>query len=241
MAGWMPRSNPTMPRRNPPCCGGRTRTRPARRASPGSRGGCVSTVTSAPIRGRARLPRPARLVRARPRRLLVGGRRAPGCDLPRAACRDAGPAGDAGHAVVPGLDAQLRRARPHARSRPGGRRRRRRRGRRGRHREGRHARGAARPRRPRPRRTGGGRGRAGRPGRRDGPELGRDAGGLPGHGLAGCGVVVVLAGLRRPCGARPLRPDRADGAGRGRRLPLQRPSGSTCASAWPACRRRCRR
>ena len=52
-------------------------------------------------------------------------------------------------------------------------------------RTGRHPRRAARPGRPRPRRPGGGRGRARRPGRRDGPELRRDAGGLPRHGVAG--------------------------------------------------------
>ena len=83
-------------------------------------------------RRRAGLRRPARLVRPRPRRILVGGRRAPRRDLPRPADRDAGPPRDAGHPVVPGRDAQLRRARPDPRPGPGGRRRRRRRGRRGR-------------------------------------------------------------------------------------------------------------
>ena len=48
----------------------------------------------------------------------------------------------------------------------------------------RHPRRAARPRRPRPGRPGRGRGRRGRPGGRAGPELGRDAGGVPRDGLA---------------------------------------------------------
>ena len=42
---------------------------------------------------------------------------------------------------------------------------------------------------------------------------------LPGHGEPRRGLVVVLAGLRRPRRARPVRPDRADGAARRRRLP----------------------
>ena len=46
---------------------------------------------------------------------------------------------------------------------------------------------------------------------------------LPGHRVDRRGVVELLAGLRRPLGDRPLRPDRAEGAAGGRRLPLQRP------------------
>ena len=46
--------------------------------------------------------------------------------------------------------------------------------------------------------------------------------GVPGHGRARRGLVVVLAGLRRPLGDRPVHPDRADGAVRGRRIHLRR-------------------
>ncbi|NIB31248.1 acetoacetate--CoA ligase family protein [Pseudonocardia sp. MCCB 268] len=45
---------------------------------------------------------------------------------------------------------------------------------------------------------------------------------VPGHVQPGRDLVVVLAGLRRPCGARPVRPDRAHRAGGCRRLLLQR-------------------
>ena len=61
--------------------------------------------------GRAGLRRAARVVGGRPGRVLVGGRRVPGSDLPRPADGDPGLPGDAGRAVVPGRDAQLRRAR----------------------------------------------------------------------------------------------------------------------------------
>ena len=50
----------------------------------------------------------------------------------------------------------------------------------------------------------------------------RDGRGVPRHGRPRRGLVVLLAGLRRALGDRPLRPDRADGAARGRRLPLRR-------------------
>ena len=46
---------------------------------------------------------------------------------------------------------------------------------------------------------------------------------FPRHGLAGRGVVELLARLRRPLGDRPLRADRAEGAAGSRRLPIQRP------------------
>ena len=149
-------------------------------------------------------------------------RRAPRCDLPRPADRDAGPPRDARHRVVPGRDAQLRRARADPRPGPGRRRHRGGRGRGGRDRAGGHPRRAARPRRPGPRGPGRGRRRAGRPGRRAGTQLRRDPRRLPRDGVAGRGVVVVLTGLRAAGGARPLRPDRADRARRRRRLPLQR-------------------
>ena len=81
---------------------------------------------------------------------------------------------------------------------------------------------------------------AARPGgcvRRDAPPAGRAArrpgGRLPAQRARGGrrlprrrvdrrGVVLVRAGLRHPRRPRPVRPDRADGAGRRRRLPLQR-------------------
>ena len=173
-------------------------------------------------RRRPGLRGPARVVGPRPRRLLVRARRAPRCDLPRPADRDAGPPRDARHRVVPGLDAQLRRARADPRAGSGRRRHRCGRGRGGRDRTGGHPRRAARPRRPGPRGPGRGRCRVGRPGRRAGTQLRRDPRRLPRDGVAGCGVVVVLTGLRDAGGARPLRPDRADRARRRRRLPLQR-------------------
>ena len=55
------------------------------------------------------------------------------------------------------------------------------------------------------------------------PEHPRDDRGLPGRvRVDRRDVVVVLAGLRRALGGRPLRPDRAEGAARRRRLPLRR-------------------
>ena len=173
-------------------------------------------------RRRPRLRGPARVVGPRPRRLLVRARRPPRCDLPRPADRDAGPPRDARHRVVPGRDAQLRRARADPRAGPGRRRHRGGRGRGGRGRARGHPRRAARPRRPGPRGPGRGRCRAGRPGRRAGAQLRRDPRRLPRDGLAGRGVVVVLTGLRAAGRARPVRPDRADRARRRRRLPLQR-------------------
>ena len=46
-------------------------------------------------------------------------------------------------------------------------------------------------------------------------------------------LVVLLARLRRPGRARPLRPDRAQGADHGRRLPLHRQAASTCGRSSP--------
>ena len=53
-------------------------------------------------------------------------------------------------------------------------------------------------------------------------------------------LVVVLAGLRRPGRARPLRPDRAEGALRRRRLPLRR-QGAADPDRWRRSPRGCRR
>ena len=61
-----------------------------------------------------------------------------------------------------------------------------------------------------------------RPRRRVHPEHPRDRGGVSRHGRPRRDLVVVLAGLRRALGHRPLRADRAGGAARRRRLPLRR-------------------
>ena len=50
------------------------------------------------------------------------------------------------------------------------------------------------------------------------------------------GVVELLARLRRTLGGRPLRPDRAEGAAGGGRLPLQRHATSTAARWWRGSR-----
>ena len=126
---------------------------------------------------------------------------------------------DAGRRVVPGHDAQLRRApvprqarRPHGdpprlgAARPGvldlGR--------------------AARADGRDPRRARGARRRAGRPRRRLPAERARDARGLPRHRVAGRRVVLGGARVRRAQRLRPVRADRAEGAARHRRLPLRR-------------------
>ena len=62
-----------------------------------------------------------------------------------------------------------------------------------------------------------------RPGRRLPAQLARGADRLPRRGLDRRHLVVVLARLRRPQRRRPLRPGRAQGAARGRRLHLRRP------------------
>ena len=54
-------------------------------------------------------------------------------------------------------------------------------------------------------------------------------------------LVLVLAGLRRAGRARPLRPDRAEGAVRGRRLLLQRQNPSIAWTSCMASSQRCRR
>ena len=82
---------------------------------------------------------------------------------------------------------------------------------------------------------------AGRPGRRAGTQLRRDPRRLPRDGVAGCGVVVVLTGLRRrgPCSTASPRSSR----------PCSSPStatattasGSTCGRPSGPCRRRCPR
>ena len=171
--------------------------------------------------GRAGLRRAARLVGARPRRVLVRRGRAPRRPVPRPALGDAAFAGDAGRRVVPGRDPELRRARAD----PG----------RGRAdddvaaiarledatRAHDHPRRAARPRRPGPRRAGARRGRPGRPGGRARPELLETLVAFLGAARSG------RSGRRArrtsaPRGARSLRPDRAHRARRRRRLPLQR-------------------
>ena len=53
-------------------------------------------------------------------------------------------------------------------------------------------------------------------------------------------LVVVLARLRRLDGRRPLRPDRAQGAARRRRLQLQRRASSTASTSSPSSSARCR-
>ena len=64
--------------------------------------------------------------------------------------------------------------------------------------------------------------RSRRPRRRLHPQHPRGDRGVPGVRVDRRDVVVVLAGLRRALGRRPLRADRAQGADRRRRLPLRR-------------------
>ena len=75
-----------------------------------------------------------------------------------------------------------------------------------------------------PRRAAAARRRPRRPGRRVHAEHPRDARGLPGHREPGRDLGLVRARVRRPQRRRPLRPDRADRAARGRRLRLRRPA-----------------
>ena len=82
--------------------------------------------------------------------------------------------------------------------------------------------GAARADRPHPRRPAGPRRRARRPRRRLPAQRARDDRRVPRDRLAGRRVVVRGARVRRPQRVRPLRPDRAEGAARDRRLPLRR-------------------
>ena len=235
MAGWLTPGRA----RTPPCCGDPTRTRPATRASPVSRAGCASTGTSTSTSWTtpACTPGPSATSTGSGRRspstsvcvfhdrptATLGRREMPGTQwFPGATLNYAE------HALTPGpgredddvaADRGASRTGPSASSptpscatsSP-----------------------APAPGWPRP-------GSARRPGRRAGAELGRDAGGLPRDGLARRGLVVVLAGLRLPRRARPLRPDRADGAGRRRRLPLQRPGVRRPRAGGRRCRRRCRR
>ncbi len=65
--------------------------------------------------------------------------------------------------------------------------------------------------------------RRGRPCRRVPAEHPGGGGGLPRLRLGGCDLVELLARLRRAQRRRPVRPDRAEGAPRRRRLPLRRP------------------
>ena len=81
----------------------------------------------------------------------------------------------------------------------------------------------ARRRRRRRRRPARARRRPRRPRRRLPAEHPRDDRGVPGLREPRRDLVVVLAGLRRAQRDRPLRADRAEGALRGRRLPLRRP------------------
>ena len=60
-------------------------------------------------------------------------------------------------------------------------------------------------------------------GGRPGAQLGARPRRVPGHGRARGGLVVLLAGFRCAFGDRPVHPDRANGADRGRRLPVRRP------------------
>ena len=78
----------------------------------------------------------------------------------------------------------------------------------------------------------------GRPGGGLPAEHPRDAGGLPGHRQPRRDLVVVRAGVRHRSVDRPVRPDRADGAARRRRLPLRRPGRSTARPRSAAIRAR---
>ncbi|CAA9521542.1 MAG: Acetoacetyl-CoA synthetase, partial [uncultured Solirubrobacteraceae bacterium] len=162
------------------------------------------------------------VVRGGPRSLLARGlgllRRA----LVGRARRLPGRPADAGCGLVPRRAPVLRRARPHG---PG----------QGRRRAGdpapvRVARareldvgGAARAGRPDPGGAAGARRGGGRPRLRVPAEPARDRGRVPGHGVPRRGLVLGGARVRRPLGHRPLRPDRAEGPARRRRLPLRRP------------------
>ena len=81
---------------------------------------------------------------------------------------------------------------------------------------------APRADRRRRRRAGRPRRRARRPGRRLPPEHRRDGHRLPRLRVARCRLVFLLPRFRRSRRRRPLRADRAEGAARGRRLPLRR-------------------
>ena len=88
---------------------------------------------------------------------------------------------------------------------------------------------AAQPGRRRRRRPARARGRARRPRRRLHAEHPRGDRRLPRHRLDRRGLVELLARLRPGQRHRPLRPDRAQGPLRGRRLPLRRQATSTAA------------
>ena len=99
---------------------------------------------------------------------------------------------------------------------------------------------AACPGRRRPSRPGVPGRRQRRPSRRSGAQLAGHARRVPGRGQPRRHLVVVLAGLRCARGVRPVHPDRADGAHRGRRLRLQRPRRSTSAPRSSGSARRSR-
>ena len=81
----------------------------------------------------------------------------------------------------------------------------------------------------------------GRPRRRVPPEHPGDARRVPRGREPRRGLGDVPAGVRRPQRPRPPRPARADGAARGRRLPLGRQARRPRASRSPRCARGCRR
>ena len=76
--------------------------------------------------------------------------------------------------------------------------------------------------------------RARRPRRRLHAEHPRDRRRVPGVRVAGRGLVLLLAGLRRAVGDRPLRADRAEGAAGGAHVPLQRARVRPLARRWTA-------
>ena len=82
--------------------------------------------------------------------------------------------------------------------------------------------------------------RARRPGGRLRAEHPRDARRVPGHGVARRDLVELRPRVRRPLRRRPVRPDRAGGAARRRRLPLRRQGRSTAARRSPRSARSCR-
>ena len=173
-------------------------------------------------RARARLPglrRALALVGDRPRGLLgldLGLLRGP---RPLAVRAGARLARDARRGVVPGRDAELRRA--HGRPRRGSRPRRDRRALPDARGAGAHVRRAPRAGRPGARGPEAARSRPRRPRRRLPPEHPGDGGRVPGGGEPRRGLGDVPAGVRRQQRRRPARPARAEGAARGERVRLR--------------------
>ena len=100
---------------------------------------------------------------------------------------------------------------------------------------------AARPGPPGSGRAATARCRRGRPGRRVRAEHPGDVRADARDGEPRRDLLLLRAGVRHPHGGRPVAPDRADGAGRGRRLPVRRQADRPRRRRWPRSGPRCRR